>query len=93
MDKFLENEIDMEVFKTLSEKRLKALLEEIDLKLGAQMKIISKREAILENRGMLKKDENCIYIRTTLYVKYDNNIQLKTVYRISFLICISLAVS
>lgn len=56
LDKFLENEIDLEGFKTMSEKHLKALLEEIGLKPGARMKIISKREAVLGNRGTLKKN-------------------------------------
>lgn len=53
LERFTENEIDMEVFKTLSEKHLKTLLQEIGLKPGAQMKIISKREAVLEKRGNL----------------------------------------
>ena len=55
LDTFMENEIDMELLKTLPEKKLKDLLAEIGLKPGTRMKIITKREALLQNKGTLKR--------------------------------------
>ncbi|XP_078331758.1 uncharacterized protein LOC111101372 [Crassostrea virginica] len=50
LEKFRENKIDMELLKTLPDKSLEGLLTEIGLKPGTRVKIIHKREEMLENK-------------------------------------------
>lgn len=54
LETFMENEIDMELLKTLPKEDLNELLKDIKLKPGTRMKIISKRETVLENKGTFK---------------------------------------
>ncbi|XP_078331754.1 uncharacterized protein LOC111103088 [Crassostrea virginica] len=50
LEKFRENEIDMELLKTLPDKSLDGLLTEIGLKPGTRVKIMHKREEMLKNK-------------------------------------------
>ena len=55
LEKFRENEIDMELLKTLPDKSLDGLLTEIGLKPGTRVKIMHKREEMLKNKGKIEK--------------------------------------
>lgn len=55
LEKFRENQIDMELMETLSDKDFECLLTKIGLRPNTRTKIMCKREEMLNNKGKIEK--------------------------------------